>query len=74
MRQLFYLKSLKTGPGRAWLKEGVTRKLGEYKKLGKSTANMIKGSTLIELDGLGHMPQYENYSVFIKAFDKALEK
>jgi pimeloyl-ACP methyl ester carboxylesterase len=64
----------KTGPGRGWLKEGITRKLGEYKKLGKSTKNMIKGSTLIELDGLGHMPQYENYSAFIKAFDKALEK
>lgn len=64
----------KTGPGRGWLKEGVTRKLGEYQKLGKSTQEKIKGSTLIELDGLGHMPQYENYSVFIKAFNKVLEK
>ncbi len=64
----------KTGPGRGWLKEGVTRKLGEYKKLGKSTKNMIKGSTLIELDGLGHMPQYENYDVFIKAFYQAIDE
>ena len=62
----------KTGPGRAWLKEGVTRKLGDYKNLGKSTKNMIKSSTLIELDGLGHMPQYENYDVFIKAFYEAI--
>ena len=64
----------KTGPGRGWLKEGVTRKLGEYKELGKSTKDMIKGSMLIELDGLGHMPQYENYNVFIKAFYKAIDE
>lgn len=64
----------KTGPGRGWLKEGVTRKLGEYKELGKSTKNMIKGSMLIELDGLGHMPQYEDYNVFIKAFYRAIDE
>ena len=57
----------KTGPGRGWLKEGVKRTLGEYKELGKRAKDMIKGSVLIELDGLGHMPQYENYDVFIDA-------
>jgi pimeloyl-ACP methyl ester carboxylesterase len=62
----------KTGPGRGWLKEGVTVKLGDYKKLGRNANNLIKGSTLIELDGLGHMPQYENYAVFIKAFYRAV--
>lgn len=64
----------KTGPGRGWLKEGVTRKLGEYKDLGKSTKAMIKDSVLIELDGVGHMPHYENYNAFIKAFYKAIDK
>lgn len=64
----------KTAPGKGWLKEGVTKKLGEYNKLGKNANDMIKGSTLIELDGLGHMPQYENYSIFMAAFEKALEK
>ena len=64
----------KTGPGRGWLKEGVTIKLGEYKKLGISANNLIKGSKLIELDGLGHMPQYENYNVFINAFYKAVDE
>lgn len=63
----------KTGPGRGWLKEGVTRKLGEYKELGKSTKDIIKGSILIELDGLGHMPQYEDYNAFIKAFYKVID-
>ena len=64
----------KTGPGRGWLKEGVTIKLGEYKKLGVSANNLIKGSKLFELDGLGHMPQYENYNVFINAFYKAVDE
>ncbi|MCW8936094.1 MAG: alpha/beta hydrolase [Gammaproteobacteria bacterium] len=64
----------KTGPGRAWLKEGVTRKLGDYKNLGKSTQNKIEDSMLIELDGLGHMPQYENYNVFIRALYKVIDK
>lgn len=64
----------KTGPGRAWLKEGVTRELGDYKNLGKNAQKLIKGSTLIELDGLGHMPHYENYSAFIEAFNQAIEE
>ena len=64
----------KTGPGKGWLKEGVNIKLGEYKKLGINANNLIKGSKLIELDGLGHMPQYENYNVFINAFYKAVDE
>jgi pimeloyl-ACP methyl ester carboxylesterase len=64
----------KTGPGRGWLKEGVTIKLGEYKKLGINANNLIKGSKLIELDGLGHMPQYENYNLFINSFYKAIDE
>ncbi|RPA58168.1 alpha/beta hydrolase [Shewanella frigidimarina] len=63
----------KTGPGKGWLKEGVTRTLGDYKNLGVNTQKLIKGSVLIELDGLGHMPQFENYDVFIKAFHQAIE-
>ena len=64
----------KTAPGRGWLKEGVNIKLGEYKKLGISAKYLIKGSKLIELDGLGHMPQYENYNVFINSFYKAVDE
>lgn len=57
-----------TGPGRAWKKAGVTHKLGEYKKLGKATQKRIKNSKLYELEGLGHMPQFENYKLFSKSF------
>lgn len=64
----------KTGPGRGWLKPGVSRKLGDYKSLGKNAQKLIKGSILFELDGLGHMPQFENYSLFIQAFNQTLDK
>ncbi|WP_319547982.1 alpha/beta hydrolase [Desulfogranum marinum] len=64
----------KTGPGRGWKKDGVTRKLGEYNMLGKNAKNTIKDSTLIELPGLGHMPQYENYDAFIQAFHQAIDE
>ncbi|RBP48921.1 alpha/beta fold hydrolase [Arenicella xantha] len=63
----------KTGPGRAWLKDGVTRELGDYQSLGKEAQRMIKNSTLIELEGLGHMPHYEDYSAFTNAFNQALD-
>lgn len=61
-----------TGPGRGWLKAGETRKLGDFKQLGIDTQKRIKGSRLIELEGLGHMPHFENYDAFIKAFHQAL--
>ncbi|WP_159820190.1 alpha/beta fold hydrolase [Colwellia sp. 20A7] len=63
-----------TGPGRGWMKAGETRKLGNFKQLGIDTQNRIKGSTLIELEGLGHMPHFEDYDAFIKAFHQALNK
>ncbi|GAA0411286.1 alpha/beta hydrolase [Cocleimonas flava] len=64
----------KTGPGRGWKKEGVTRKLGEYNKLGKNAQKLIKGSTLLELEGLGHMTLYEDHARFMEALNTALDK
>ena len=61
-----------TGPGRGWKKEGVTRTLGDYKSLGKNAQSLIKGSQLFELEGLGHMPHYEDYAAFQTVFHKAL--
>lgn len=63
----------KTGPGRGWLKDGVNHKLGQYNLLGKETSGLIKDSVLYELEGLGHMPHFENYELFKKSFDKAIK-
>ena len=62
-----------TGPGRGWKKEGVTRTLGDYKQLGKNAHSLIENSRLFELEGLGHMPQFEDYPAFKAVFDVALE-
>lgn len=62
----------RTGPGRGWKKEGVTYELGQYQILGKLAAAQIPNSTLYELEGLGHMPQIEDFDAFKKVFEKAI--
>ena len=57
-----------TGPGRGWKRPGVTKKMGNYKKLGKAIKKKNRKVQLIELNGLGHMPQYEDYDRFSKVF------
>lgn len=60
-----------TGPGRGWKKKGHERvKLGQYDKLGKKAQRLIPGAKLYELEGLGHMPQFENYQKFSDVFFK----
>ena len=58
----------RTGPGRGWKKEGVTHKLGQYQYLGKEVHRSIKNSKLYELEGLGHMPHFEDYKRFSEVF------
>lgn len=58
----------RTGPGRGWMRKGVKRKLGQYHKLGKELKKQNPKLKLIELEGLGHMPQFENYKRFAKVF------
>lgn len=57
-----------TGPGRGWKKAGVNYKLGQYNKLGKKAKSQVKNATLLELPGLGHMPQFEDYKKFSSVF------
>ncbi|OUR95812.1 alpha/beta hydrolase [Halobacteriovorax marinus] len=63
----------RTGPGRKWKKDGVTYKLGQYQNLGKAAHSKIKNSKLFELEGLGHMPQFEDYKRFSKVFYSILK-
>lgn len=47
-----------TGPGRGWKKPGVNYQLGQYDKLGKLTAERIPNAELMEIPGIGHLPQF----------------
>ncbi|WP_245409405.1 alpha/beta fold hydrolase [Methyloceanibacter sp. wino2] len=62
----------RTGPNRANKRPGVTRELGRYDRLGKEAASRIPNAQLIELDGLGHLPQIEDFDRFKDALLQAL--
>jgi pimeloyl-ACP methyl ester carboxylesterase len=56
----------RTAPGREAAPADVQSKLGNYPRLGRETAAAIPGAKLVELDGLGHMPQIEAFPRFIE--------
>lgn len=62
----------RTGPGRGWMKKGTKYELGRYDRLGKTFKRTLPSATVIELENLGHMPQFEDYKRFAKAFYKLL--
>jgi len=62
----------RTGPGRNWMKAGVTYELGRYDLLGKRIQERNKNIMLHELEGLGHLPQIEDFERFKVVFEKAL--
>jgi pimeloyl-ACP methyl ester carboxylesterase len=46
--------------------EAVSKSLGNYPVLGKLTHDKIKGSKLVEIDGVGHIPHVEAFDKFIQ--------
>ena len=62
----------RTGPGRNWKKAGVIYDLGRYDLLGKRTKKINNNIRLIELNGLGHLPQIEDFEKFYLELDKVL--
>ncbi len=56
----------RTALGKNLVNEDVRRTLGNYPALGKWTHEKIKGSQLVELDGLGHVPHIEAFDKFIQ--------
>ncbi|QZN90215.1 alpha/beta hydrolase [Idiomarina abyssalis] len=59
-----------TGPGRGWKKEGVNYELGRYDKLGEIVVEQIPDGYLYELEGIGHMPQFEAFDRYREQLDK----
>jgi len=62
----------RTAPGRDQAPPEVQAKLGNYPELGRKTAAAIPQARLIELDGLGHMPQIEAFPRFITPLQEFL--
>ena len=51
----------------------VAAKMGQYQILGKETQKKIKGSKLVELDNVGHLPHIEVFDQFIKPLKEFLK-
>ena len=56
----------RTAIGKNLVGENVRKTLGNYPELGKLTHEKIKGSKLVELDGVGHAPHIEAFNRFIQ--------
>src|ERR1700733_5450468 len=56
----------RTALGKNLVSEDVRKTMGNYPALGKLTHEKIKGSQLVELDGLGHVPHIEAFDRFIQ--------
>ena len=56
----------RTALGKNLVSEEVRKTMGNYPELGKLTHEKIKGSKLVELDGLGHIPHIEAFDRFIQ--------
>ena len=57
----------RTALGRNRAPEDVRDQLGLYDQLGARTAKAIPDAKLVELEGIGHVPQYEAYDEYIEA-------
>lgn len=51
----------------------VAAEMGQYQILGKETQKKIKGSKLVELDNVGHLPHIEVFDRFIKPVKEFLK-
>jgi pimeloyl-ACP methyl ester carboxylesterase len=63
----------RTALGKNLVSVEVKKTMGNYPVLGKLTHEKIKGSQLVELDGVGHVPHVEAFDRFIQPLLKFLK-
>lgn len=57
----------RTALGKPFAAPEVQKTMGDYEKLGKLTQERIPGAQLVEIPGVGHVPQVEAFPAFEKA-------
>lgn len=62
----------RTALGRAWTPKELAATLGDYPALGKRAAAAIPGAKLVEIPGVGHLPQVEAFEVYSQALAQFL--
>jgi pimeloyl-ACP methyl ester carboxylesterase len=64
----------RTAIGKNLVNEQVRKTMGNYPVLGRLTQQKIKGSQLVELDNVGHLPHIEAFEKFITPLLDFLKK
>jgi pimeloyl-ACP methyl ester carboxylesterase len=64
----------RTAIGKNNVPDSIKRTLGQYQLLGKITQQKISGSTLAEIDNIGHLPHIEAFEKFIYPLLNFLKK
>lgn len=64
----------RTAVGKGWADPKVQGKLGRYDQLGKEVIKLIPEGKLVELPGIGHMPQVEAYDSYWQNLIGFIEK
>lgn len=62
----------RTAPGQAFQKDADTYEMGRYDRLGDEAAKRIPAAKLYKLEGLGHVPQLEDFDAFMPVFESSL--
>lgn len=62
----------RTAIGKAWAPPEVRAKLGNYPVLARKAAKAIPGARLVELPGVGHLPQVEAFDRYMRALQDFL--
>lgn len=63
----------RTAIGKDVVSVSIAETLGRYPELGKRAAEAIPDSRLVELDDVGHIPQFEAFDRYIEALTQFLE-
>ncbi|TGO42614.1 hypothetical protein BHYA_0006g00140 [Botrytis hyacinthi] len=70
MRSLLVVGDLdNTAIGKAWAPASVQAVVGHYEVLGKEVAARVPWMDLVELEGLGHSPQIQDFETFWEAVE-----
>lgn len=62
----------RTALGKQQVPEEIRKQMGNYPRLGRETREKMKGSTLVELNNVGHLPHIEAFDEFITPLLKFL--
>ena len=63
----------RTALGKAWAPAGVKDRMGNYPELGRRTKAAIPNCRLVEIEGVGHLPQVQRFDAYWQAVEGFLE-